>query len=165
MVYRMTDKVSIALNTIDETYSELMSVANDIFIRTTMDVDELMRSAYNDIENMSNDLIRSVMLKLSLRSYTFSEIKEKSAFKASLSKTIREEAYAKLFNSSEGTVANRENTATIGVSAEILAEEIYTLVSNMLKTKLDELHRVVSTLQTILMTRIQEAKLTSVDIQ
>ena len=73
--------------------------------------------------------------------------------------------YASYFNSSEGTVAVRENTATIQSSAEILAEEIYTLVANMLKTKLDEIHRVVNTLQTILMTRMQEAKLTTVDIQ
>jgi hypothetical protein len=59
----------------------------------------------------------------------------------------------------------RENTATIQSGAEILAEEIYTLVANMLKTKLDEIHRVVNTLQTILMTRMQEAKLSTVDIQ
>jgi hypothetical protein len=59
----------------------------------------------------------------------------------------------------------RENTATIESSAEILAEEIYTLVANMLKTKLDELHRIVSTLQSVLMTRMQEAKLSSFDVQ
>ena len=117
-----------------------------------------MADAYNDIERLSNDAIRDLMLKLSLKSYTFSEIKEKSAFKATLGEVMRKETYAQNFNQSEGTVAVRENTAIIESGAEILAEEIYALVSNMLKTKLDEIHRVVNTLQTVLMTRMQEHK-------
>lgn len=161
----MTSSVATALSNIDKTYDDLIEVANDIFETTTKEIDELMEGAYNDIEKMSNDAIRDLMLKLSLKSYTFSEIKEKSAFKATLGEVMRKEMYASYFNSSEGTVAVRENTATIQSSAEILAEEIYTLVANMLKTKLDEIHRVVNTLQTILMTRMQEAKLTTVDIQ
>ena len=161
----MTSSVAKALTNIDKTYNDLIEVANDIFETTTKEIDELMEGAYNDIEKMSNDAIRDLMLKLSLKSYTFSEIKEKSAFKATLGEVMRKEAYAENFNSSEGTVAVRENTATIQSGAEILAEEIYTLVANMLKTKLDEIHRVVNTLQTILMTRMQEAKLSTVDIQ
>ena len=161
----MTSSVAKALTDIDKTYDDLIEVANDIFETTTKEIDELMEGAYNDIEKMSNDAIRDLMLKLSLKSYTFSEIKEKSAFKATLGEVMRKEAYAENFNSSEGTVAVRENTATIQSGAEILAEEIYTLVANMLKTKLDEIHRVVNTLQTVLMTRMQEAKLTTVDIQ
>ena len=157
--------VSKALNNIDDTYQDLVEVANGIFEAVCKDVDEIMSDAYNDIEKLSNDAIRDLMLKLSLKSYTFSEIKEKSAFKAVLGEVIRKEEYAKNFNSSEGTVAVRENNAIINTSAEILAEEIHTLVSNMLKTKLDEIHRVVNTLQTVLMTRMQEAKLSTVDIQ
>ena len=161
----MTISVSNALDNIDKTYDDLLEVANDIFETTTKEIDGLMEGAYNDIEKMSNDAIRDLMLKLSLKSYTFSEIKEKAAFKATLGEVMRKEMYASHFNNSEGTVAVRENTATIQSGAEILAEEIYTLVANMLKTKLDEIHRVVNTLQTILMTRMQEAKLSTVDIQ
>jgi hypothetical protein len=158
-------RVQKALNNIDDTYQDLIVVAEDIFQQTTKDIDEIMMSAYNDIEKLSNDAIRDLMLRLSLKSYTFSEIKEKAAFKSVLAETIRKEEYAQNFNKIEGTVAVRENTATIDTGAEILSEEIYTLVANMLKTKLDEVHRVVNTLQTVLMTRMQEAKLTSVDIQ
>jgi hypothetical protein len=158
-------RVQKALNNIDDTYQDLIVVAEDIFQQTTKDIDEIMMSAYNDIEKLSNDAIRDLMLRLSLKSYTFSEIKEKAAFKSVLAETIRKEEYAQNFNKTEGTVAVRENTATIDTGAEILSEEIYTLVANMLKTKLDEIHRVVNTLQTILMTRMQEAKLSTVDIQ
>jgi hypothetical protein len=161
----MTSDVRKALTAIDCTYDDLVEVANEIFNTTTKEVDGMMTDAYNDIEKMSNDAIRDLMLKLSLKSYTFSEVKEKSAFKSTMGEILRKEAYAKNFNSIEGTVAVRETNATIQTSGEIIAEEIYTLVANMLKTKLDEIHRVVNTLQTVLMTRIQEAKLTTVDIQ
>ena len=161
----MTSAVAKALESVDKIYDDLLEVANDIFESTTKEIDGLMAGAYNDIEKMSNDAIRDLMLRLSLKSYTFSEIKEKSAFKATIGEITRKEAYANNFNNSEGTVAVRENTAIIETSAEIIAEEIYSLVANMLKTKLDEIHRVVNTLQTVLMTRMQEAKLTTVDIQ
>lgn len=161
----MNANVSKALSNIDVVYDDLIEVANDIFKETTGEIDVIMANAYNNIENMPNDAIRDLLLRLSLKSYTFSEIKEKSAFKAILGEVMRKEAYAHNFNSSEGTVAVRDNTAIINSGAEIIAEEIYSLVASMLKTKLDEIHRVVDTLKSVLMSRMQEAKLASVDIQ
>lgn len=159
----MNQNVSKALDNIDMTYDELIDIANSICEEITGDLNTMIQVAYDNVENLTNDYIRQLLLKLSLRSYSFSEIKEKSAFKATLGETLRKEAYAKNFNLTEGTVAVRENTSVINTSAEILAEEIYTLVANMFKIKLDELHRVVDTLKSVLMSRMQEAKLTTVD--
>lgn len=159
----MKNGVSAALDAVDMAYDDLIIIANDILKEVTGDLDEMMHSAYADVEVLSNEAIRQLMLKLSLRSYSFSEIKEKSIFKATLSETLRKEAYAKNFNAAEGTVAVRENNAILNTSDEILAEEIYTLVSSLFKTKLDEIHRVVAALQSVLMSRMQEAKLSSVD--
>lgn len=158
----MNQNVSKALDNIDMAYNDLIDIANDICMETTGDLNELIQNAYNNIESLSNDSIRQLLLKLSLRSYSFAEIKEKSLFKATLGETIRKEAYAKSFNLTEGTVAVRENTSIINTSAEILAEELYTLVANMFKTKCDEVHRIISTLQAVLMSRMQEAKLMNV---
>ena len=72
------------------------------------------------------------------------------------------EAYAREFNAGDGSVASKDNTATLNISNEILAETIYNLVSNLFKIKLDEIHRVVSTLQTVLMSRMAEAKLSAI---
>lgn len=155
--------VGAALDAVDMTYDELIVIANEILADVIGDLDAIMESAYNNVEVLSNEAIRQLMLKLSLRSYSFSEIKEKSIFKATLGETLRKEAYARNFNSAEGTVAVRENTAILNTADEILAEEIYTLVSSLFKTKLDETHRVVSSLQSVLMSRMQEAKLSSVD--
>lgn len=159
----MNQNVSKALDNIDITYDELIDIANDICSDVTGDLTEMIQSAYNNIENLTNDSIRQLLLKLSLRSYSFAEIKEKSLFKATLGETLRKEAYAKSFNSTEGTVAVRENTSIINTSSEIIAEELYTLVANMFKTRVDEIHRVVDSLKSVLMSRMQEAKLSNVD--
>ena len=159
----MNQNVSKALDNIDMTYNELIDIANDVCSEVTGDLTEMINSAYNNIENLTNDSIRQLLLKLSLRSYSFSEIKDKSLFKATLGETLRKEAYAKSFNATEGTVAVRENTSIINTSAEILAEELYTLIANMFKTRVDEVHRVVDSLKSVLMSRMQEAKLSTVD--
>lgn len=155
----MNKNVSAALDAIDIAYDELVNIANDIARSVVGDLDVMMDSAYADVERLSNDAIRDLMLRLSLRSYSFSEVKEKAAFKATLGETLRKEAYANNFNSAEGTVAVRENKAILESSNEILAEEIYNLVAAIFKSKIDEIHRIVNTLQTVLMSRMSEAKL------
>ena len=159
----MNAQVSKALDNIDMAYDDLIDIANDITNEVIGDVDDMLERAYQNIENLTNDSIRQLLLKLSLRSYSFSEIKDKSMFKATLGETLRKEAYAKTFNASEGTVDVRENTSVINTSSEILAEELYSLVASIFKSKLDEIHRVVDTLKSVLMSRMQEAKLTQVD--
>ena len=159
----MNQNVNKALDAIDMTYDELIVISNSVCNDVLGDVNSMIQLAYDNVETLTNDAIRSLLLRLSLRSYSFSEIKEKSAFKATLGETLRKEAYAKSFNQTEGTVAVRENTSIINTAAEILAEEIYTLVANLFKVKLDEIHRVVDTLKSVLMSRMQEAKLTTVD--
>ena len=154
--------INAALDKVDATYTELIEIANQISASVLGDLDEMMSVAYNDVERLTNDAIRDLILKLSLRSYSFSEIKEKSQFKSVMAETLRKEAYATNYNGAEGTAAVRDNLATLSISDEIVADEIYTLVASMFKTKLDEIHRVVAALTTVLTTRLSEAKLTSV---
>lgn len=158
----MKQNVNTALDNVDAAYGDLIEIANSIIEDVCGDIDRMTQSAYNNIENLTNETIRDMLLRLSLRSYSFSEIKEKSAFKAALAETLRKEAYAMNFNSTEGSVAVRDNTAVVNTSSEIIAEEIYTLTASLFKTKLDELHRIISTLQTVLTSRLSEAKLTNI---
>ena len=155
----MSEAINNALNNVDMVYDELIHIANETVESIVGDISNIIHSIQLDLENMNNDLIRDYILKLCLKSYSFSDIKEKAAFKAEIAETIRKEAYAKQFNSIEGTVAVRQNNAEIAISAEYLSEEIYQLISALLKTKADEIHRVVDALKTVLMSRLQEAKI------
>lgn len=150
-----------ALDSTETTYAQLVAIANDIVRDHVAEVDAMIKDAYDNVDNLTNEQIRSLLLKLSLKSYSFGDIKEKSGLKAECAEALRKEAYAIAFNGTEGSVATKENTATIDVSSEILTETIYTVVANLFKTKLDECHRVVSALTTVLMSRMSEAKLTA----
>ena len=101
------------------------------------------------------------MLKLSIRAYSFGDVKERSAIKAECAEILKKEAYAVSFNSSEGSVAVKDNTSILNISNEIVSECIYNLVASLFKIKLDELRRVIDILKTILMSRLSEMKMST----
>lgn len=158
----MSKDINPALQEVQMTYEELIEIANKAQRSVIGDLDDLLSATYNGVENLTNDAIRDLMLKLALRAYSFGDIKEKAAFKAALAKTIRDEARAKHVQEAPGTVSARESAATLAISTEIIAEEIYSLTAALFKTKSDEIHRVVDVLKTVLTTRLTEAKLTTI---
>lgn len=153
------DQLNKALDNVDLLYSDLVSAANVILDPYIKEVNSLVDYVNKNIEHMSNEDLRLYMMKLSLKGFTFSEVKEKSALKAECAETLRKEAYAKNFNAAEGSVAFRENTAIINSSYEMLSQNIYDLVASLFKVKCDEIHRVVDTMKTVIMSRMQEARL------
>ena len=157
----MNKNVADALNNIDMVYDDLIVIANDIYGQQLGDVDLLLYGVYENVENLTNEDLRNLIVKLALKGFSFSEIKEKAAFKSELAETLRKEAHAKAYGAAEGTAAAKENQAVLNTSAELLSEEIYTLVSNLFKVKLDEIHRATDAAKTVLMSRVSEAKLIS----
>lgn len=155
----MKGNLQKALDNTEMMYSQLVTIANDIVDEHIAEASSLIDGIVKNVENLTNDAIRTSMLKLSLMAFSFGDIKEKSSLKAECAEALRKEAYAMEFNSTDGSVATKENTAIINTSDEILTETIYNLVASLFKNKLDEMHRVVDTLKTVLMSRVSEAKL------
>lgn len=151
-----------ALDNVELAYNEVIDIANESVAELTGDLDTLLESVYNNIENLTNDGLREIMLRLSLRSFSFSAIKDKAGFKAILAESLRKEAYAKQFSTLDGSVAAKDSKATLNISEQIIVEHIYNLTASLFKTKLTEVHQVIDTLKTVLMSRLSEAKLTSV---
>lgn len=151
-----------AIDEVETTYKDLVDIANDMTAPLFEPINDVIKQVdSNDgIYSTSMDNIRTLLLKLSLQSYTLSETKDKAGLKEQCAETLRKEAYAKSYALSSGTVAQRETSSQIAISEEILVEAIYELVSASIKTKLDEVHRVVDTLKSILMSRVQEMKMT-----
>ena len=155
----MKGNLKQALETTDTMYSDLVEIANGIIKKCTGDLDAIIDDAVKNINNLTNSKLQDIMLRISLMSYSFSEIKEKSALKAECATSLRKEAYAREFTASDGAVAVKENNATLNIADETMTEAIYDLVASLFKTKLDEAHRVVDTIKSVLMTRMQEQKL------
>lgn len=155
----MAVKLNAALEAVEMTYKDLNTVANEITNDFFEPINKII-SDLNDINSLDNDSIRNYMIRLSLAGYSLGEVKEKSAFKAELSEAIRKETFARNYAQAEGTSSSKDNTATLQSSSEIVTEALYNLVANLFKTKLDEVHRIISVLQSVLVSRNMEAKLT-----
>lgn len=152
-----------ALDEVEMTYQELIEIANDMTSNKFQEIDTIINNIEANKEYaLSTDRLRNLLLELSLKSYSLSELKDKSLLKQECAETLRKVTYATNFNGTDGTVAFKENSALITSSEEILVELVYDLVASMFKTKLDEVHRLVDTMKTILMTKMQEAKLTAI---
>ena len=157
----MKKELEEALNKIELTYQDIVEIADSLVSDYTKELDDLISNINNNIENISNDDLRSRMLKLSIKAYSLGDVKERAAIKAECAEIIRKEAYAVSFNSAEGSVAAKDNISTLSISNEIVSECIYALVANLFKIKLEEVRRLIDTLKTVLMSRLSEMKMSS----
>ena len=156
----MKNSLEEALKNTDTTYNQLVEIANKMIVVYTDEITKLINEAEQNVNNLTNDEIRNLTTKLSFFAFHFGDVKEKSSLKAECAEALRKERYAVEFNANDGSVASRDSNATLNISSEVMVEALYNLVANLFKVKLDEIHRVVDTLKTNLMTRLQEAKLT-----
>ena len=157
----MRKELETALNVVEMTYGEIVEIANDLIKQYTDDINPIINYIGDNVEKLSNDEIRSLMLRLSVKAYSFGDVKERSIIKAECAEMIKKEAYAKVFNQTDGSVATKDNTSLISISNEVVTQAIYDLVAGLFKVKLDELRRLIDTLKTILMSRLSEMKLSS----
>jgi len=148
-----------ALDNVEMAYSEVVSIANDMLSPMFTPINSLVGEVNSKINSFTVEEIRNFMMRLQLRAYEISETKEKSTLKAELAESLRKEKYATIFNEAQGTAGTKDNTALLAASEEIIVESLYNLVASLLRTKLDELHRIVDCLKSVLMSRMQEAKL------
>lgn len=154
----MEKKLEIALEKVEMTYSELVQIANEMTSPLFSPINDLVEEINSRINAMPIDQIRDFILRLQLQAFSIADIKEKSALKAELAEALQKEAFAVSFNGMDGSAAVKDKLALVATSSEILTETLYNLVANLFKTKLDQVHRLVDCLKSILMSRMQEQK-------
>ena len=150
-----------ALDKVEIAYGDVVSIANDMLAPLFDPINKLVEEINGRINTFTVEEIRNFMMRLQLRAYEISETKEKSSLKAELAQAVRKEKYALTFNEAQGTAGTKDNTALLAASEEIIVESLYSLVASLLKTKLDALHRLVDALKSVLMSKMQEAKLSA----
>lgn len=154
----MTKNLTTALENVEMTYSQVVDIANDMLADKFKNINSLINLIESKVSVLTVDEIREYMLRAQLRAYEISELKDKTALKAECAEALRKEKYAVSLLGAEGTAAVKDNTAVLNTSEEIITELLYELIANLLKTKLDQLHRITDVLKSILMSRMQEAK-------
>lgn len=154
----MTDKLSAALDNVEITYKELIEISNSMLDPIFSPINKIVELINKNINSLTTSQIRDYILDLQLKAFEISEIKEKAAMKAELAEALQKEKFATSFNGLDGSAAVKEKLALVETSSEIVTEVLYSLISNLLKAKVDQLHRLVAALSSILMSRMQEAK-------
>lgn len=157
----MAKDLSKAISEVELTYEQIEQIANDIIKEPLDSVNQLVNEIQVNLPVMSIDLLRDYMVKLQLAVFQISEIRDKAAAKAQCAEALRKEAYSTSFLTQEGTAGQKDASATIAISENIVTEYLYDLVSNLVKTKIDQGLRLVDTLKSALMSRMQEAKISN----
>lgn len=152
------DDFNVADKNVNDVYKDIGKIAKKLVDEKSKVIDDLIKTLSN-VESLSDEEIRKYMLKISLESYSFSEIKEHSVMKQDCAVALMKETQANIFNSETGTAEVRRNKSITDSNAQITVNILYNSIANLMKTKLDEAHRVVNTLNSILISRAAAAKL------
>ena len=118
----MAKDLDKALDNIEMSYKELMDIANSIMKPITSELSDIISYAQDNVDTLSVEQIRKLILDLSFKAFKFGDVKEKSVLKARCAEILRNEAYAKEFTGTEGSVEAKKNQATINISDEIVTE-------------------------------------------
>lgn len=157
----MKESLEQALNNVELVYNDVKEIADDLVKEYTSDIANLISYIADNLESLTNDDLRKLILKLSTKAYSFGDIKEKAGIKAEIAEMLKKEKYAIEFNKAEGSVAVRENTSILNISDEVVTQAIYDLVASSYKVKLDEIRRMIDSLKIVLTSRLSEAKLSA----
>ena len=161
----MAKNLNEALDNLEMTYGQVADIADAMLKEILSPVTNLINVIGEDINSLSVDQLKEYMWKLQYKAYSLSEIKEKSLLKAELAEALQKEKFAMKFNEADGAAAVKNNIALIQTSEEIVVQALYESISSQLKTKVDQLHRMVDAIKSILVTRMQEAKLTISNVE
>ena len=143
---------------VNELFQSLAPMVEEIVNNYSAAIDSIIMSL-TDAKSLTNSDIREYMLKLSVECYLFSLAKDASLLKEDCATTLMKEAQAISYNKSEGTQLIRNNQSMIDTIDKQVVNMLYSAVADLMRTKLDEGHRMINTLNSILISRNAEAKL------
>lgn len=153
-----------ALEKVNITADQLQIISQNLARPYTADLDELINSV-NNVKELTDSQIRNLIILLSLKTYSFSEVEELSKLKSETAESLRKEAYTTALLTAEGTAGVKDALATSASLDEKMAELISDCVAGILKNKRDEAHRLCAALQAVLFARTQEAKISAMNTQ
>lgn len=157
----MAKDLNKALEAVEMTYSQIKEIADSMLVGPFEEPNRIVEFIQCNVESMSIDMLRDSILKLQLAVYSLSELRDRSGVKAICAEAIKKEAYASSYVLQEGTAGVKDSNTTLAISENIVAQCLYDLVASLVKTKVDQIQRMIDSLKTILMSRMQELKLSN----
>jgi hypothetical protein len=157
----MAKDLNKALEAVEMTYGQIKQIADDMVAAPFAEVNRLYEEVSLRVDILSIEALRDYLLKLQLAAFGLSEMRDRAGAKATCAEAVRKEAYAVSYSSQDGTAAAKDSAATLEIAENIVAQCLYDLIAALVKTKLDSTHRLIDTMKSILMSRMQEAKMSN----
>ena len=140
-------------------YDQLSPIVDDIVDKNSKEIDKIIKSIKSNLANLTNKEIHAYMLQLQIEAYEFARVKDMSILKQECATALLKEKQANVYSCTVGTQATKSNQAISETIDKQTVNILYNAVSNRLKTKLDETHRMINILSNVLISRNAEAKL------
>lgn len=160
----MAKDLTKALMAVEMTYGQIKEIANSMLAEPFEEPDKIVAGIQCNIESMSIEMLRDSILRLQLAVYSLSELRDKSSIKAACAEAIKKEAYAESYIGQEGTAGVKDSNTTLAISENIVVQCLYDLVASLVKTKVDMCLRLIDSMKSILMSRMQEVKLAATSL-
>jgi len=148
-----------ALENTNKTNEQIGQLATQIVKQYSTDVDNIISHVTDHVNELDNNALRALVTDLSFKAFSLAEAKEYSSLKSEVSRALMNEVQATEFNATTGTVDARKNASLLNSQNEQLVKILCDTVSGLLKVKLDEAHRIVDTLKTVILSRNTEARI------
>ena len=144
---------------VEEVYRDLVVIGDEIVAKVSKTIDKIVNDFKHNFETMSNSELSNIMLQLGIEAFYFGQRKDHALLKQACAEAIYKEGLAKSYNITTGTVANRQNQAQLDTNEKLLVKLLYDMTANLMKTKLDETHRLINVISSVIINRNAEAKL------
>lgn len=151
-----------ANNQLTDVYNQLKPIITSVVEKNAKPIDDLIKKIKKELTVLTNKELEQYMLQLSIETYYFATVKDSAILKQECANALLKEGQANVFNSTLGTQAVRSNQAVMDTLDKQTVNILYNAVSNNMRSKLDEAHRIVNVLSSVLISKNAEAKLKGV---
>lgn len=158
----MSIDIETAKKDVSEMYKSLQPTIKAIVDKHSKEIDNIILKIKKNFDTLTNKEIHDFMLQLGIETYYFSQIKDMSILKQECATALLKESQANSFNGTEGTQAIRSNQAIIDSLDKQVVSLMQNAIANLMKTKLDEAHRMINILSGVLISKNAENKLRGV---
>ncbi len=157
----MDDKLQAVNKDVHELYLQLNDAVKEVTKEIIKPLDDIVAELSKGINLYSNNELWDFQLRLGIETYRLSNIKEQSSLKEACAEALYKENIARTYSETTGAAETKKQTSILASVENQAVSMLYSSISSLLKTKVDEAHRLVNIIQNIQISRAAEAKLNS----
>ena len=139
-------------------FLQLKPLAKEAVSKYSGPIDDIVKKM-SKLDYMSDEEIRQTMMKLSIECYFFGNYTAESALMSDCASVLYKEKNAREYSTASGTQAEKNSVATINSMDKQAVSSLYKMVKDLMGIKLDEAHRLINTLNSVLISRSAEKKI------